>query len=67
MAQEQYITCQSCRTAIPFSATELVKGTQFACPNCSAWIGIGSGSRPVFKQALENLDALPHPVGRVRR
>lgn len=52
------LPCPVCSTKIPADSTQLVAGTKFSCPNCSAKIGLTTNSRPKAQQAVETLKKL---------
>ena len=55
---DQYIPCPVCKTQIPIDLHLLVQGMQFSCPNCQAAIGLGTESRPIVNEAVDNFEKL---------
>ena len=58
MISQQHIPCPVCQTSIPFEARELVMGKKFACPGCSAVVGIANDQLDIASQAMEKYEAL---------
>lgn len=68
MTNVQYITCPDCGARIPFDPLELVRGVQFACPQCpDVSIGLHPGSRDKVKSTLDELTKLREDLGKPKR
>ena len=66
MIAEQKIPCPVCKTPIPFDPYQLIKGVQFACPNCGAVVGVAQQSVDTVKNAMEEFDEMKKNVLKAR-
>ena len=67
MNYSQTIPCPACNTKIPFDTRELLKGTQFTCPNCHCLIGLASESRGVVKETMEKFDEMKKDIQKMKK
>ena len=56
IANDGGIPCPVCSTKIPFDVHQLMKGVQFACPQCNAVIGLGNESKSLVETAMQKLE-----------
>lgn len=61
---EQFIPCPVCKTQIPIDVHQLIRGTQFLCPNCQVVIGLSMQSQPMVEEALTKLESLKKSVAK---
>jgi len=59
----QTIPCPVCQTGIPFDANQLLQGVQFACPNCTAAIGLADESKPLVQETLRSFEETRRKLG----
>jgi len=64
--QEQTIPCPVCNTKIPFTASQLLQGVQFKCPNeeCNASISLSKESKPIVENTMNKLDEVKGIIGK---
>lgn len=67
MKYSQSLPCPTCQTPIPFDSQELLKGTQFTCPNCQAVIGLAQESRPVVQEVMQKFDELKSNIAKQKK
>lgn len=61
------IPCPVCQTNIPADSHQLMLGTKFSCPTCSASIGLSQKSKPEVEQALNDFDQLRSEVSKMKQ
>lgn len=62
MINQQSIPCPDCQTSIFFDPQMLLKGMQFACPNCHASLGLASESKEIVEQSLDKFNKLKSDI-----